>query len=571
MRALATAVFFACLSMVSTAAHAHAELIRTAPAEGAVLAAPPDAIILSFNEPVAPLALHLLGPGGTQLPLAQADVQGDTLSVPLPPRSPAGSYLFSWRIASADGHPVGGTLSFAIGVADAHAPTASPPYRAPWLYPIMALTAVALLAGLLFGIGGVAFDAWATQYESGGCRKHLPALLLAAIAVPVSLGLQGLDALAAPWSALLTRACWTAAMSTSYGLLVWIAEAAALAGLFASVAGTARRRRLLALLSTLLLGAALASSGHAATATVGNAARITVFLHVVAVASWLGALACLPIQLRAGYGETPLRRFSAAAGVIVAMLAATGLLLAWWQLRQPSDLWRTDYGRLLAGKLILVAGLLALGARNRWRWTGPTVRGDLGAMRALVRNIHWEIALAVGILCAVALWRFTPPPRALPAMATAAAHPMPGSHAAAVDRSMSMNDTRAMDPALSSAHALSGDGATLQLHGGGAQCRLIVAQKPDGHARVTLSLTRDDGAALRAREVSVTFSMAQMGIEGIVRPAHRAGQGDVADTWVVDDVPLLASGAWAVKVDALVSDFDSISLQGQGMLGPGGA
>jgi copper transport protein len=622
------------------------------PAEGAVLPAPPPSIGLTFNEPVSPLVLRLLGPSGKSIDLGKPEVRDDTLTVPLPVQLPRGSYLFSWRIASADGHPVGGTISFAIGAPGSLAVAPAPADRAAGLSPAIAATGLALLAGLLFGIGSVVFDAWGTQYDPGSCRRHLPALLLALVAAPISLGLQGLDALAAPWSALLTRPCWAAAMSTTYGMLVLLAEASALVGLFACVSGSARWRRVLALISMLLLGLALASTGHAATATIGAAAPVAVFLHVAAAAGWLGALACLPLLLSAGYGETALRRFSAAAVVIVIVLVATGLLLAWWQLRAPSDLWRTSYGRILAAKLVLVLGLLMLGARNRWRWTRPVLRGDPGALRALVRNIRWETVLAVGILCAVTLWRFTPPPRALPQVdATSMEHTipanhtlpdnqpksrypaMPGNHKTSGDqimpadqampgnqamsgnqampadqamrRDLAMPGDRAMrgdqatpdnrarpdnqapadhapsgNHATASGHSLPSDPAgtsghpvssTLHLHGGGADGQAVIFPKPDGHVRVTLAIMHGNGMPLQAKEMSVRFSNLQEGIEGIVRAAHPAGQGDAANIWVVDDVPLLVAGSWDMKADALISDFDSISLEGKGNIRLGAA
>jgi copper transport protein len=571
-----------CWLMLGGSAHAHSELMATAPAEGAVLHTSPLSIALTFNEPVSPLVLRLLGAGGKPVDLGQAAVRDATLTVPLPARLPPGSYLFSWRIASADGHPVGGTLSFAIGAADRRATLdAAPAYPMPGLYPAIAVTGLALLAGLLFGIGGVAFNAWAAEYEAGGGRKHLPALLLALIAAPVSLGLQGLDALAAPWSALLTRPCWSVAMGTSYGRLVLVAEAAALVGLFACTTGSARWRRVLALGSVLLLGLALASSGHAATATIGVAAPVTVFLHVVAVAGWLGALACLPFLLGAGYGETALRRFSAAAGIIVVLLVMTGMLLAWWQLREPADLWRTSYGRILAAKLILVLGLLALAAINRWRWTGAALAGDGAALRALVRNIRVEIVFAIAVLCAVTLWRFTPPPRALPPDSTVSVDlGMSMGHAMSPDhpqgQAMSPSDAMSSDPAMSSDRAMppeqamapnaamSASPVTLHLHGGNADGTATIHATPDGHARVRIAIVRLDGTSLPAKEVSLTFSNSQAGVEGIVRSARRETSDDAAGAWVVDDVPLLVSGPWNIKADALVTDFDSVSLEGQG-------
>src|SRR5690606_11696472 len=61
----------------------------------------------------------------------------------------------------------------------------------------------------------------------------------------------------------------------------------------------------------------------------------------------------------------------------------------------------------------LVAVLLALAALNRWRFTVPALAGDRAARHGLLRSIRVEIAVAAAILAVVALWRFTPPPRAL--------------------------------------------------------------------------------------------------------------------------------------------------------------
>jgi copper transport protein len=64
--------------------------------------------------------------------------------------------------------------------------------------------------------------------------------------------------------------------------------------------------------------------------------------------------------------------------------------------------------------------------------------------------------------------------------------------------------------------------------------------------------------------VSVTLSNKDAGVEALTRATHPvAGSPGV---WVVPDAPLLASGLWALHVDALVSVFDSVSLDGVAML-----
>ena len=49
----------------TSAAFAHASLVRAEPADGALVAEPPAALRLTFNEPVTPLVMRLIAPDGT--------------------------------------------------------------------------------------------------------------------------------------------------------------------------------------------------------------------------------------------------------------------------------------------------------------------------------------------------------------------------------------------------------------------------------------------------------------------------------------------------------------------------
>ncbi|MFN6978485.1 MAG: copper resistance protein CopC, partial [Gemmobacter sp.] len=94
---------------------AHAQLRSAAPAAGAILDAPPAEIVLTFNEPVAPLQARLFGPDGAARD-APARAEGASLIVTLPPALAQGTHALSWRVVSDDGHPVGGTHVFSVGV-----------------------------------------------------------------------------------------------------------------------------------------------------------------------------------------------------------------------------------------------------------------------------------------------------------------------------------------------------------------------------------------------------------------------------------------------------------------------
>src|SRR5262249_49920890 len=92
-------------------AFAHASLIRSEPTDRAVVAQAPPILVLTFNEPVSPLVVRLVRPTGEAIELKDVVANDARLTFPLP-EGLTGTYLLSWRVISADGHPVGGALTF---------------------------------------------------------------------------------------------------------------------------------------------------------------------------------------------------------------------------------------------------------------------------------------------------------------------------------------------------------------------------------------------------------------------------------------------------------------------------
>jgi copper transport protein len=100
-------------------AEAHAELVETRPANGAVLGAPPTEIHLRFSETVniPDRALEVFGASGDELDIGEpvhVDGDGSTLGVELPALD-EGAYVVTWRVGSADSHPIRGAFTFRIG------------------------------------------------------------------------------------------------------------------------------------------------------------------------------------------------------------------------------------------------------------------------------------------------------------------------------------------------------------------------------------------------------------------------------------------------------------------------
>src|SRR5262249_25506681 len=136
---------------------AHASLMQAVPPDGAILAESPRQLRLTFNEPIAPTVVQIIGPNGDVItPLVAAENAVLTVT---PPALRQGTHTLSWRVVSADGHPVGGALVFSVG-----APSAAPPEPTVVGDPLVAdalwAAKVAIYIGLFIGIGGIFFGAW---------------------------------------------------------------------------------------------------------------------------------------------------------------------------------------------------------------------------------------------------------------------------------------------------------------------------------------------------------------------------------------------------------------------------
>ncbi|HEY4319368.1 MAG TPA: copper resistance protein CopC [Herbaspirillum sp.] len=530
-------LFLAGLLQLSAAgAFAHASLIDTVPADGAMLRTEPADITLHFNEPVAPLVFKLALPDGSVQPLTKAASVDDSLKIGLPDAVAAGTYLLSWRVVSADGHPVGGSLTYSIGARSG--PNAVPQAGAAAM-PASLMAAIwtvrlALYLTLFVGVGAALFRAFVQGDKTGrdalSWRWAAGVAVAALLLLPLAVGLQGLDALALPWQALGSWDPWRASLATAYGLTAWRMAGAAIAACIAVLVAGRSLRRIGAIAAVLLLGAALAASGHASSATPQWLARPAVFVHGMTIAIWIGSLLPLLLLLRerteAGPRITALLRFSRMIAWVLALLLASGAILAWLQLDGVASLWRTDYGRILSAKLILAALLLLVAAVNRYALTGRVLHGateDRGTIHArhwMRRLVCVELGLVLLILALATTWRFTPPPRAL-----APAHAAP---------------------------------VAVHIHGEKAMVDLSLKPQPDRRLLAALFVQGADFSPLDAKEVSLKFSNPALGIEPLEKDAHR---GIDNGNWTVEPFALPAPGRWHVRIDVLISDFESTALE----------
>lgn len=470
--------------LLPSAAFAHAQLLGAEPAADAVLEVAPSRIELQFNEPIASLSARWTGPdGATQDVVAQTQDTG--LHVTPPEDLAEGTHVLSWRVVSADGHPVGGSHVLSIGQ-----PSAVPVTEEASIAVPAAAGRLLLTLSMSLGVGALGFAHIA--------RLRAPRLLRAAtvMVVPAAiflLGAQTIDLSGTGLTALGSGTAWHLAITGPFGLT---------AGLAVLAAGIAlvRKTPLAGAAALLLGGASFAASGHAASAAAW--APLVVGLHTAAILYWAGALAVLPAHLRDA--PSALQRFTPFAPVMIAVLTLSGAALTWVQLA-PTGFSGSAYELILLAKLGLVLVLLGLAAVNRWHLTP---RMDMPhAREQMARVIRWELVLIIGILALTAAFRLTPPPR-----------------------------------------SGGGSGVEVHVHGAQSGGDLLITPGRTGPNRIVFHPHAADMGPLDPMDVTFSFTLADQGLGPLVAQGVResgpwfanvllpaAGEWDVVITVLIDD------------------------------------
>jgi copper transport protein len=461
-------------------AAAHAELVSTSPAKGARLDAPPQQVTLTFSEGVSVAAgyARVLDAGGDRVDSGAPKVDGDELTIGLRSDLPDGGYLVTYRVVSADSHPVSGGFSFVVGdgellpvdsVSAAGGDTA--------VNALLPLTRWAGFAGLALAVGVPLFVA--VCWPGGWAERRLRRLFgWGPLAVGVSaLGgflLQGPYAAGSGLGSLLDPALLQATLDTEVGwaLLARGVLAGALAATLlppwrheeapetAQLAGAA-------VFAFGLVGTTVAV-GHAVAGPAPGLAFPVTFVHVAAMALWLGGLAALLAGLlRTIPAEEPapieeiaaaLPRFSRLAFGCVVALVLSGVVQAVREVGALDALVSTGYGRALLVKLGFVVVILGAGAVSRV-WVQQRLGARLGARRrvtahafaaaatehepaagrrpplaeaaehlpALRRSIGLEFILAIAVLALSAILVGTPPARSTVSQPVDVTLPLQGS------------------------------------------------------------------------------------------------------------------------------------------------
>lgn len=421
-------------------AQAHAELLSTNPEDGAVLDTAPATVELRFNEPVQLIedAMRLFPGDGDPVVLTARTVD-TTVTITLPDELGEGAYALAYRVVSADGHPIGGALTFQIGDGDYTVPdTSTVPADPVVTDTIVSILTVAQYLGLLLLAGLLCFDRVVLRRDEAptrGTRRILryaigTAVVASLLLIPASgsrvTGREFITYLPESGDLVLIPAStWMPGVSWQ---LLAAATLVAVLGPAATILGSRSRGaagRAWALgCAALALGASLLV-GHTQTMQPVWVMLAADYGHLVTGAFWLGGVTGLLLYLRAARPEVRggrprisvrqsagvVARFSRFALYSVILLAVSGTIMAVLIVGSWQALVSSGYGLLLTIKLIIVGAVIAVAAWNRTNLLPRITRHPTNERQweSLRRTLTAEAVLLVAVLAVTGFLTNTSP------------------------------------------------------------------------------------------------------------------------------------------------------------------
>jgi copper transport protein len=414
-----------------TVASAHATLESTKPGFRQELKRAPTVIRLHFDQRVKliPGAVRVLSSNGQNLAVAAHVERSDLVATVRPLRT--GAYTVRWHALSADSHVVSGVWTFGVRVP---APAVTDAFGAGgptgtedvvrWLWFLGLALTIGALGLRLIVLRGLAvpraLDRRIAVAAGLGCVVSLQAGIAA-------FSLRAEDALQLPFGRFLYGDLSPLAQ-TRFGV-AFVTMTLVFAFVLALVYLSWLLDRVEFLvpafaLSVVFVGG-LSVSGHdAVDAGSSWKTEIADWVHISAASLWIGGLATMAILLWTGAPElrkAAFLRFSRLATVLIALVLGAGAYLAIVRLPHLSDLWTTEYGRVLVIKVSLVCCALLWGAFHHFVVVPAIERADLGFLSKIGRSLIGESMVGVAVLLVAAiLVDSKPPPRPAPAAPAAA-------------------------------------------------------------------------------------------------------------------------------------------------------
>jgi copper transport protein len=447
-----------------------------------------------------------------------------------------GTWAVSWRVVSADGHPIRGAYTFDVGSAssggDALARAKDASRSSPAKDRAFALVRSLVLLGLALGAGGGIFAC----FVAPGLRPRLAVAGLVGLLLALAVGMV-LDAAIAGGFSLGSAMRWSVLheeSTSTWGRAAVVRGALALACLVVVLAwrrigpwvAASRAVAALVALPFLALAGSQALAGHAVSTSPVWLRLPLDALHAIAAAAWIGGLVQLVLLARSGAGPAGnvVRRFSQLALGCVVVLVVTGLYAAWVEIGWSwAALSSTAYGRLVLAKSVLLVAVLPLANVNRTRNVPAVVAadgagggGDVATARAsLARYATGELAVLLGVLAITGVLVGQPPARTVVAAKRI------------------------------SASKVFGDGARIQVE---------VDPARTGRNAAHLYLLRSTGQPdERATDMTLSITNPKRGIGPLRIALSRSGPGH----WTTPSFAIPFDGRWRFDVAVTIGEFES--------------
>ncbi len=394
------------VTAVTASASAHAYLVRSEPADGAVLAKPPENIDLWFDEPITPSFSSITVYDINSRPVAVHNIRIDPtdrhhLTFSFPDELESGVYSVLWKaLSEADGHYSQGLLIFGVGEnVDLNAASVTenetPPPQATevslrWLNFVL----LAVVVGSLAMVHWVIRPFQALTHLQPILQKVQQRILNLAFWGTIAafiggIGLlgwqvfllqgslpEGVNPLLVAWQ-IMSRTRWGYFWDGRQVLLILLTFSIFSLRPFPLTSLPVRIRIAWGIAFTLLLVliGTQSSMGHAAAVAPHTALAIVVdSLHLTAATIWIGGLLALAVgilplltrhrEAAAALVQAGWKPFGRIAALSVGVLFATGLYSTGRQVASLDALITTLYGQTLLWKIGVVLLVGAIGLLN---------------------------------------------------------------------------------------------------------------------------------------------------------------------------------------------------------------
>ncbi len=405
-------------------ASAHALLTGTEPVDGAALRTAPTRVLLSYSESirVSDDSIRVLDAAGARVDdgHARPGAKASQATVALKPGLPTGTYVVSWRVISADSHPVSGAFAFGIGgppqAGAAHAEGDTSGSQTVGLFFGAARFAGYVGIGLLLGACVFLTLIWPRGFQAQGAGRLLAVgWAITAVSALAQLLLQGPYAAGVGLSGVFRWSILSTTVEDRFGhlLLIRLLALCLAAPLLRRAVRVGapdlwHRGELAAL--GLAISVTLAAIGHGSTGDLAGLAVVSLTVHVLGMSVWIGGLSVIAVLLlrQASGAELAvvLPRWSRLAAGAVIALVLSGLVQSWREIGTLPALVDTSYGRMLLYKtwfflgMLSVGGLAQLWVRRHYRTKNDVAAAAPGtaALAGLRRGVVAELTAGAVVL-----------------------------------------------------------------------------------------------------------------------------------------------------------------------------